>query len=91
MSALEWLAAIEARDLNLCGSCDGGLPMGCTCGDPRPSLMATVTALRAALAIDPWPNHSATMQGYELDEAHGYNQCRTEMHAAINAALDVTP
>jgi len=51
MTAVEdRLAEIEALDLQPCGPCDGGLPMACTCGDPRASLSLTTAALRAVLA-----------------------------------------
>ena len=52
MTAVEdRLAQIEARDLLPCGACDGGLPMACSCGDPRASLSLTTAALRAVLAV----------------------------------------
>lgn len=60
MTALD-LAAIKAEWLNVCGSCDAGLPMACSCpaGDPRGVIAALVAlverrtserdALRAAV------------------------------------------
>lgn len=43
------LDAIEAKWLQQCGPCDGGLPMGCVCPDedPRPVIASLVDALRA--------------------------------------------
>jgi hypothetical protein len=44
----EELAAIEARWLQLCGSCDAGLPMACTHPDEdyRPVIAALVAEVR---------------------------------------------
>lgn len=47
------LAQIQAEWATQCGSCDAGLPMGCTCsqGDPRPvvaRLLGEIDRLRTA-------------------------------------------
>jgi hypothetical protein len=46
------LDAIEAKWLQQCGPCDGGLPMECSCpaGDPRPVIALLVDAVRSGSA-----------------------------------------
>ena len=97
MSAVEdRLAEIEARDLTVCGSCDAGLPMSCTCGDPRASLALTVAAMRAVLALH--HEYRVWNGGEDITSVDRRSTCADcfdvlpcQTRKRIAAALGVTP
>lgn len=47
------LEAIKAKWLGMCGACDAGLPMGCSCtgDDPRPVMLLLIEEIERLRAI----------------------------------------
>lgn len=54
----------------------------------RTAVPALLSAVEKVFALEDWPVRPSTMQGYEIDEAQGYNQALKEVRAALNEALE---
>lgn len=60
--------------------------------DALPRALAELRVLRErvaeALEIEAWPYNPATMTGFELDQADGYNDARREFRRALGVVSD---
>lgn len=69
-----------------CGS-DDNLKLIAFARTALPALVAEVRVLRGqvaeALRIEAWPYNPASMTGFELDQAEGYNDARREFRRAL--------